>query len=429
MRDRQFCTPHLVNLSAVTRLERVKFNERTIRESWLQNLLFKNPSIIPIDEIEPVFGPMIPVAREMPTDKGPVDIVYISATGYLTLVETKLFRSPEARRIVVAQILDYAAAVSKWTYEDLCNAVRAKRRWDENEQSTASAPHEGDKDPIKALVCDHPDYDEALFIDSVSRNLAQGRFLLLIVGDGIQSGVEHLTETLAKTPALGFSLALIELALFKTGTSDEEYFVQPRVLARTREVVRAVIELRAPLTSADIKVTLPEIIIGGKGGDRRRLTEEAMVETIAASLGKPVVDQFREFLTACERIGLEVDPKGTSLTLAWYEPNTERRFAFASVYADGGIVDLRFVQHNYRKSGIDQSIGLGYVNAVAALVPDAKTRENFKEGKAWPRVFVGGREITLADLMPKSEQWLGVLREVIAKTEAAGAAKVSSEPA
>jgi len=428
MQDRQFCTPHLVNLSAVTRLDRVKFDERTIREGWFQNLLFKNPSIIPIDEIEPVFGPMIPVAREMPTDKGPVDIVYISATGYLTLVETKLFRSPEARRIVVAQIVDYAAAVSKWTYEDLCNAVRAKRRLDENEQSTASDPHEGDKDPIKALVCDHPDYDEALFIDSVSRNLTQGRFLLLIVGDGIQSGVEHLAETLARTPHLGFTLSLLELALFKTGTSDKEYFVQPRVLARTKEVVRAVIELRAPLTPADIKVTLPEIIVGGKVGGRRRLTEEAMFETIAESLGKSVVDQFRQFLAACDKIGLEVDPKGTSLTLAWYEPNTERRFAFASVYADGGIVDLRFVQHNYRKSGIDQSIGLGYVNAVAAMVPGAKVRENFKEGKAWTRVFVGEREVTLADLMPKSAAWLDAIRDVIAKTEAGGAAKSSTAP-
>ncbi len=428
MQDRQFCTPHLVNLSAVTRLDRVKFDERTIREGWFQNLLFKNPSIIPIDEIEPVFGPMIPVAREMPTDKGPVDIVYISATGYLTLVETKLFRSPEARRIVVAQIVDYAAAVSKWTYEDLCNAVRAKRRLDENEQSTASDPREGDKDPIKALVCDHPDYDEALFIDSVSRNLTQGRFLLLIVGDGIQSGVEHLAETLARTPHLGFTLSLLELALFKTGTSDKEYFVQPRVLARTKEVVRAVIELRAPLTPADIKVTLPEIIVGGKVGGRRRLTEEAMFETIAESLGKPVVDQFRAFLSECDTLGIEPEGRDTSISLFWYEPNTERRFSFGSVFADGGRVGMWFVRHNYHKSGLDPSIGLEYVRRVAALVAGATVLDRASHGVKGLRVLVGEREITLADLMPKSAAWLDAIRDVIAKTEAGGAAKLSTAP-
>jgi hypothetical protein len=259
----------------------------------------------------------------------------------------------------------------------------------------------------------------------VTRNLARGRFLLLIVGDGIHSGVEHLVDTLAATPHLGFSLALVELALFKTGDSKESFFVQPRVLARTKEVVRAVIELRAPLTPADVKVSLPEITIGPGGGDRRRLTEEAMFDTMVASLGKPTIDQFRKFLAECESLGMAPEGRDSSFSLFWTEPNTERRFSFGSVFADGGSVNLRFVPHNYRKSGLEQSIGMKYVNAVAALVPGAKVKENFKEGKAWPRVYVGSREITLTDLLPKAADWLAALRTVIQQTEAAGSAKSS----
>ena len=47
----------------------------------------------------------------------------MNGEGYLTLVETKLWRNPEARRTVVAQIIDYASHLSTWTYDDLRQAV------------------------------------------------------------------------------------------------------------------------------------------------------------------------------------------------------------------------------------------------------------------------------------------------------------------
>jgi hypothetical protein len=427
MHSRQFCTPHLVNTHGASPLERVVFDDRSIREGWFQELLFKNPSLIPIDEIEEVFGPLMAVARELPTEKGSVDLVYVSPRGYITLVETKLFRNPESRREVVAQIIDYASAMTSWSYQDLCDAVRRTRRFDEGRSTGSSAPAGGDDDPILPLVRDHPDFDEARFIDAVTKNLAQGRFLLLVAGDGIQHGVEQLADTFAAAPALGFTFALLELALFRTGAPDKAMVAQPRILARTREIVRAVVEVRSPLTPKDVTVTLPNVVDTGDGGARRRLTEEAMLETMTKSLGGEVVDQFRSFMHECEKLGIETDAQGTSLTLQWYEPNTGRRFSFASIYAEGGVVDLRFVLHNYRKSGIDQKIGLNYVHAVAALVAGARVRENVKQGKAWTRVFVDHRELTLADLMPRSQGWLQALATVLAQTEAGGAERQSNE--
>ena len=412
MHTRQFCTPHLVDENSAIPLERVVFDDRSIKEGWFQNLLYNNPSLIPIDEIEKIFGPLIPVARELQSGVGPVDVVYISPDGYITLVETKLFRTPESRRKVVAQILDYASAMSGWTYQEFCEAVRLNRG--------EELRPENDTDPIVQLVRDHPDFDEARFIDSVTKNLSEGRFLLLVVGDGIQHGVEHLAATLAATPHLHFSLALLELALFRTGTPVNTLFAQPRVMARTKEVTRAVIELRDPLRTRDVKVTMPEAVHGAGAGERRRLTEEAMFETMAAALGAHVVDQFRVFLRDCEKLAINTETKGTSLSLVWYEPNTEQRFSFASIFAEGGFVNLKFVLHNYRKCGIDPQPGLEYVNAVAALVPGSTIREYLKDGKAWPRVFVGSREITLADLMPKSAEWLVLLASVTTKTEQRG---------
>ena len=425
MPSRQFCTPHLVNAEAATPLQRVVFDDRLIREGWFQDLLFKHPTLIPVDDIEEVFGPLVPVARELPTKAGPVDLVYINPRGYITLVETKLFRNPEARREVVAQILDYASAMSGWTYRDFCDAVRLRQRVDEGRPHglALGTPGENADDPLTVLVRDEIDFDQPRFIDAVTKNLTHGRFLLLVAGDGIHHGVEELTETLAAAPAIGFTFALLEIALFKTGSADQSMIAQPRVLARTREIVRAVVELRAPLIPKDVTVRLPEAADTDAGGRRRRLTEEAMFDTLAESLGQPAVDQFRGFLRDAEHIGLEPEARDASLSLTWREPNTDRRFSFASIYAEGGVVNLGFVLHGYRKGGLGEKVGMEYVRAVAALVPGAQVRVNVKSGQSWPRVFAGDREITLADLMPKAAAWLQTLAAVIAKTEEAAAVR------
>jgi len=67
-------------------------------EAWLRDLLFSAPDSIPVGDLDPSFGPLVPLCRELRTEAGPVDIAFINADGLLTLVECKLWRNPEARR-------------------------------------------------------------------------------------------------------------------------------------------------------------------------------------------------------------------------------------------------------------------------------------------------------------------------------------------
>jgi hypothetical protein len=86
-------------------------------EAWLQALLHSHPEIIPIGQIESDFTDLIPLCREMPLPPaGFLDNLFITRKGQLVLVEAKLRRNPEARRKVVAQALDYAAAVFRMSY-------------------------------------------------------------------------------------------------------------------------------------------------------------------------------------------------------------------------------------------------------------------------------------------------------------------------
>jgi hypothetical protein len=192
-------------------------------EAWLRDLLAAHPNLLPIDEVDPSFAPLAPLCTEMRTEAGPVDVALISPTGRLTLVECKLWRNPEARRKVVAQILDYARAISRWTYADL------------QRQVAAASGRKGNV-PFEAAKALAPDLDEAVFVDATARALREGRFLLLIAGDGIREGVSGITDLITRNAALGFSFGLIEVALY--GFGEDGLIVQPRVVAKTETIER-----------------------------------------------------------------------------------------------------------------------------------------------------------------------------------------------
>lgn len=52
----------------------------------------------------------------MPLKTGFVDDIYVNEDGYITIAECKLWKNPQARREVVAQIVDYAQALSEMNY-------------------------------------------------------------------------------------------------------------------------------------------------------------------------------------------------------------------------------------------------------------------------------------------------------------------------
>jgi hypothetical protein len=127
---RQHTTPFVIDGQAARRLVRLPLDQPPFPEAKLQELLFAYPELLPIDELEPAFSPMICLGREIPTPAGPIDLLYASPDGYLTLAETKLWSSVEARRTVVAQVLDYAKELSRWNFEQLDQAVRKGLRPD-----------------------------------------------------------------------------------------------------------------------------------------------------------------------------------------------------------------------------------------------------------------------------------------------------------
>ena len=213
----------------VQKLHRIMLNSHSFKEEWMQTLLEKSPSILPTGNISSVYAPLVCLAREVETPSGYIDNLYISAKGYIVLVETKLWRNPEARREVVGQILDYAKDIQKWTYENVDAVYRKYHRTNESLFSRMVAEN----------LCDA--YDEAVFVDTVEKNLKASRFLLMIVGDGIREGVEKMSEFLNQNPTMQYHFALCELEVYEL--ENGQRLVVPQLTAKTELVERGFIRI------------------------------------------------------------------------------------------------------------------------------------------------------------------------------------------
>lgn len=211
------------------------------REATLRDLIAEHPDILPVHDLDPSYGRLITVTRELAIPGvGFIDVLLMDDNGRLVVVECKLWRNPQARREVVGQILDYARELSRFGYEDLQRQVSIATRRSGNVLHALAREAGGT-------------LEEADFVDRVTRDLADGRFLLLVVGDGIAEGTRRIGEYLRNQPGLAFGFGLIEMAEYRPIDTDgaEHVIMQPRVLAQTAVIERHVIRSEVPGISID----------------------------------------------------------------------------------------------------------------------------------------------------------------------------------
>jgi hypothetical protein len=195
-------------------------------------------------QIEPAFTPLISVCRELPTAAGFVDNLWITPEGGIVLGECKRFRNQQARREVIVQALDYARALATMSYDDLQNAVR----------KALKAPSA----TLHGLAGDQCELSEVEFVDGVERRLRQSRFMVLVIGDGIQEGVEALSGYLQLHAGLHVGLAMVDLSTWRD--AEGGLLIVPRIPMRTVLIERGIVvidqsgapHIHAPAESAKL---------------------------------------------------------------------------------------------------------------------------------------------------------------------------------
>ena len=411
MKNDQYATPLVIRNGQSSRLHRLKFSERDFDENWLQEILYEYSSIMPFAEIEPAFAGSLPIAREVPTSVGPIDLLYANSNGYISLVETKLWRNPEARRIVVAQIIDYAKDMAGWSYSHLISAINQANK------ETAEI------DPLVALFSqtDEGEFDPHIFIDRVSRNLEKGRFLLAIVGDRIQESVIEMSQFLQQTPHLGYSLELIELAIYRENPKDNQnLIIQPRIIARTKEIIRAIVEIRTPISPSDIRVSLPNEKPATRSTKRKRITEGEFLEELLVSVGQDAVDFATWVFEHAEENELTISWGDAGPMLKYEDVGTGEFFTLGQLHKNGELSTTHSLYYRFDKLGLPKDACLEYYDSIAALIPGAHVKDfHIKSGQFRRKKLTFGKNPgpnTNPPFMPlyqHKEKWFEAINKVI----------------
>ena len=263
-------------------------------EAWLRDTLRDHADAIPVRAIDAAYGPLISVCTELPVHGNRMDNLFVSPNGRLTLVECKLWRNQQARREVVAQILDYAKEIATWGYSELQKNI--------NNRTGMTGNH-----LFKLVQERYQDISESSFIDDVETALRQGKFMLLIAGDGIKADVKALTELIDRQSTAAFTFGMVEVAMYQA--PDKSILVQPRLLASTVLLERTVVILKG----------LPE----GSSAVEAEPTDddEPNGKTAAAYLAHQTMRNWWEPLLAAAKTKLD-DPNQEPL--AYFAPNNVR---------------------------------------------------------------------------------------------------------
>ena len=199
-------------------------------EKWLQEVLFAN-----IDLIQPTDASydriqLVPLCRELNLNDGIrnlfLDILAITETGKLILIECKLWKNPQARREVLAQAFEYASLLQSLSYSDLSSKLRRHI-------------NSGSEDPIIfALRSAGISVDESLLISRIDQGMKKGNFHVVIAGDGIRTDLVNLVNSPAMT-GMTADLSLLEISVHQDG--EGKTLLTPSVPQEIETVTRTVL--------------------------------------------------------------------------------------------------------------------------------------------------------------------------------------------
>jgi hypothetical protein len=358
-------------------------------ENLLQEIIHSDPSVLPVEELEPSFSDLRPVCQELPLANGTkyIDNLLVNPDGRICIVECKLWRNPEAVRMVVAQILDYAAELSNLSYEQL-------------EETVAKVLGRKKLDCLlQTVLGDAPgDEQKVAFIDAVSRSLRTGSFLLLIVGDGIRSGLQQIAGLL-QNRALGFSLGLIELAIYGNGTTGP-FYIQPRLLLRTETVTRTVFV-------SDREVAGPTIKSVSEPGKPTTISEEDFYRALG-SVDPGYPSTVSDLLDKVRAVGCQ--------------PELKRTYVIYADIPSGGSLNLGQITRDgnvsiwgtaSRDPQIGAPVGKTYMDSVVNILPGADIKDSSDNRGNWYVRFKGRSTIPLKELLSRESEWISAMAQAV----------------
>jgi hypothetical protein len=222
---------------AATGVETRPWRPTTLRglgyhESFLEQIVATNPDVLGLDPYETGITKSVVAFRQtqLPTPTGRVvipDVVLLSESGHIVVVEAKLGDNPELKdRRVVAQVIEYAASVANLSDDELLTWLNANddESWLEFVRRTFPSAEGPDR-----------------LASALRRRMREAELHLVIVCDGVPDGLRELVRAVAGQAALGaFKLHVVELTPY-VAEGVTGVLLIPASLVQTEIVARTAI--------------------------------------------------------------------------------------------------------------------------------------------------------------------------------------------
>lgn len=385
-------------------------------EHFLQELMHRCPNILPLSEFFAGSVELVSLGREIAIEVGggkvrSLDNLFVTTDGRIVMVEAKLWRNPEALRLVVTQALEYGRVVSSMDVLQLQAAVqsagKAGRVLQEGESIEDYVSRLNDARPLIG-------YDPARFAAQLDLNLRSGGSLLLIAGDGIHPSVERFVSWFESRVQLPFAFGLVQIGLYQDAEAGH-YTAIPRTLLRTREVIRNVVEVRvhAPegirtehsVSQPGPETTAPRAATKLTAGTPtfELMTAERLIES-AAEESKPAADTIRALIDGLRGLGFQED--ATKTGVSFYDPleGTEDQpiYLFQFQASRGLRLYAGYALHAVRANRLDEALIVRFrkrLNQLTSFWAPDRIGETS-----------GGKGVPIASIVGKASELLEVAR-------------------
>ena len=121
-----------------------------------------------------------------------------------------------------------------------------------------------------------------------------------------------------------------------------EFYVQPRIVARTREVTRAVVEIKTTVPPDDVRVSVPSVAAEAQSR-RAKITESDFLEQLSRS-SSPEVVRFAEWaIEHAPAYGLTIAWGDAGPLLKYEDAETGHSFTFGQLNRRGTLQNTHWL--------------------------------------------------------------------------------------
>jgi len=238
---------------------------------------------------------------------------------------------------------------------------------------------------------------EADFTDAVQKNLRNARFMLLVVGDGIRENLEDMLGLLQQQPQMLFTLGLVEMQIYECDGLPGRLIV-PQLVARTNEIVRAVVRVENP-HSVPITIILPP------KEARRTPSEQEFLESVEDPETR---DIFVKLIAFAKEFGhVQCATQSVGARMPFHNTGDLRLFR---LFQSGTVgVGQSRLDRQLQKRGLPDDLAWTLAKEIAGLFPGVDVKQDD------PNL---SRRLSAREVAAKFDDFVSVYRRVIDQLKA-----------